>query len=88
MKESEYNEHLESRCTQLRLLKQTLRSLHEEKDLAESIRESTLRAAETANRPEEKEHIRKRFPLSLSFIRSGEESRRMEGAGSREGNGN
>lgn len=68
MKPEEQDTSLEPRCTQLRLLKQTLRSLYEQKDLAESIKESNLRAAATANLPEEAEHIKKRYLQDLKKI--------------------
>lgn len=68
MKPQEHNVYLEPRCSQLRLLKQTLRSLTEQKDLTDSIKESNLRAAETSNLPEEAEHIRKRYSQELAKI--------------------
>lgn len=68
MKPEEHNAILEPRCAQLRLLKQTLRSLREQKELAESIKESNLRAAEAADLPEETEHIKERYAHDLAKI--------------------
>jgi hypothetical protein len=70
MRPEEHNAYLEPRCTQLRLLKQTLRSLREQKDLVESIKESNLRAAETANLPDEAERIRERYLADVTKIES------------------
>jgi DNA-binding response OmpR family regulator len=53
---------------QLMLLKESLQALYEKKNLVGKIREANLRAAEKSNRPEEVEHIQRRYLLDLSKI--------------------
>jgi hypothetical protein len=68
MKPEEHNASLEPKCTQLRLLKQELTALRQQRELAESIKESNLRAAETLNLDEEAQHIKNRYLKDLSKI--------------------
>jgi len=70
MKNEEQNEYRESRSTQLRYLEQTLRSLREEKALAESLRKSNVKAARKANEPEEIKSTEDRYRKEIARIES------------------
>ncbi len=70
MKTEEQNEYHESRSTQLRDLEQTLKSLREEKALAESLRKANVKAAKKANTPEEIKSIEDRYRKEITRIES------------------